>query len=128
MSEEKSSGSWWQTIPGVLTAAATVIVALTGLLGTLHQSGLLGASDPKESPHQVEAPPGPSPAPPVSPTENTRAKIESVSVPASTAVVPPRPDSSTPAAAAATAEWLTADVQKAGIQKAGAAGLLPTRS
>jgi hypothetical protein len=36
--------SWWQTLPGLLTAAAAVITALTGLIVGLYQSGLLKPS------------------------------------------------------------------------------------
>jgi len=39
---EKSKGSWWQTVPGILTATAGIITAVAGLLVTLHQIGLLG--------------------------------------------------------------------------------------
>lgn len=42
MTEQKPGAPWWQTLPGVLTATGTLIVAVTGLLGMLHQSGLLG--------------------------------------------------------------------------------------
>jgi hypothetical protein len=38
----KSKGSWWQTVPGILTAMAGIITAVAGLLVTLHQIGLLG--------------------------------------------------------------------------------------
>jgi hypothetical protein len=38
---EKSKGSWWQTVPGILTAIAGIITAVAGLLVTLHQIGLL---------------------------------------------------------------------------------------
>ena len=31
---------WWQTLPGLLTAAAGIITAITGLLVALHQTGL----------------------------------------------------------------------------------------
>ncbi|HBP89131.1 MAG TPA: hypothetical protein DD706_15700 [Nitrospiraceae bacterium] len=41
MSEEQKSKkqSWWQTLPGVLTAVATVITAMTGLIVGLQQAG-----------------------------------------------------------------------------------------
>lgn len=40
--EDGSKGqSWWQTFPGMLTAVAAVITALTGLLVALHQAGFL---------------------------------------------------------------------------------------
>jgi hypothetical protein len=33
------SKGWWQTLPGLLTAAAAIITAVTGLLVALHQTG-----------------------------------------------------------------------------------------
>jgi hypothetical protein len=41
---EKPPGaqSWWLTLPGILTAAAAVITAITGLLLGLNGAGLLG--------------------------------------------------------------------------------------
>lgn len=36
------SGSWWATIPGILTATAAVITAATGLLAILAQNGAFG--------------------------------------------------------------------------------------
>lgn len=39
---EKSKVTWWQTIPGILTAVAAILSALAGLLVALHQVGLLG--------------------------------------------------------------------------------------
>ena len=43
-SPEPESKGWWQTLPGLLTAGAGIITALTGLLLALHQAGLLGRS------------------------------------------------------------------------------------
>jgi hypothetical protein len=40
MSDGKTGG-FWQTLPGVLTAVAAVLAALGGLIGGLHQAGLL---------------------------------------------------------------------------------------
>jgi hypothetical protein len=39
---EKSKGSWWQTIPGILTAITGILTATAGLLVALHQVGILG--------------------------------------------------------------------------------------
>ncbi len=39
---DKSARSWWQTLPGILTASAGLITAVAGLLVALHQIGLLG--------------------------------------------------------------------------------------
>jgi hypothetical protein len=37
---QSESKGWWQTLPGLLTAAAGIITALTGLLVAVHQTGL----------------------------------------------------------------------------------------
>jgi hypothetical protein len=39
------AGSWWLTLPGLLTGAAAVVTAVTGLLLGLHQVGWIGADD-----------------------------------------------------------------------------------
>jgi hypothetical protein len=40
--DQEKSLSWWQTLPGILTAVGGVIVAMTGLIGALYQAGLIG--------------------------------------------------------------------------------------
>jgi hypothetical protein len=62
---EPGSKGWWQTLPGLLTAGAGIITALTGLLLALHQTGLFNRSAPTQaqiasqqaggSPTQLEA-------------------------------------------------------------------------
>lgn len=43
MSNESSgTGSWWSTLPGILTATAAVLTATSGLLAILVQNGVLG--------------------------------------------------------------------------------------
>jgi serine/threonine-protein kinase len=42
MNEPQKPQSWWHTLPGVLTAIAAVITAITGLAALLFQSGVLG--------------------------------------------------------------------------------------
>ena len=39
--DAKKSGSWWQTLPGILTAVGTVITALAALIVALCQAGVL---------------------------------------------------------------------------------------
>jgi hypothetical protein len=39
MAEQPKPQSWWQTLPGILTAAAAIITAITGLVVALHQVG-----------------------------------------------------------------------------------------
>ena len=40
----KPKNSWWQTLPGVLTATAGTATAIAGLIGALHQAGLFKSS------------------------------------------------------------------------------------
>lgn len=42
MNEPQHTTSWWQTLPGVLTALAGVITAVSGLVALLYQNGVLG--------------------------------------------------------------------------------------
>src|SRR5918992_2238100 len=59
MSEERGpQKSWWQTIPGLLTAAAGVITAITGLIVALHQAGMWEKKN-ETTPHTVASPPPP---------------------------------------------------------------------
>lgn len=46
---ESETRGWWQTLPGLLTAAAAAITALTGLLVAVHQIGCLNRSFPVAS-------------------------------------------------------------------------------
>lgn len=49
MADELRPLNWWQTIPGILTATAAVITAVTGLILALNQTGILdfrGRPDP----------------------------------------------------------------------------------
>lgn len=56
--------SFWQTMPGVITAVAALLTALGGLLGVLVQTGLIGGSDDEvqtgTTPVVAEAPGGAS--------------------------------------------------------------------
>jgi len=42
MNEQQKPTNWWQTLPGVLTAIAAVITAISGLVALLFQNGVLG--------------------------------------------------------------------------------------
>jgi len=46
---ESESKGWWQTLPGLLTAAAAATTALTGLLVAAHQIGCFDRSPPAAS-------------------------------------------------------------------------------
>ncbi len=54
--ETKSGGSWWSTLPGILTATAAVITAATGLLAILAQNGVFGEQNKPIATSSVEAP------------------------------------------------------------------------
>lgn len=75
MSNESSgTGSWWSTLPGILTATAAVLTATSGLLAILAQNGVLGEkgknfiSGPAASASSVSPAPAPSTATPRGPT------------------------------------------------------------
>ncbi len=53
---ESPRGSWWATLPGVLTALAGVVTALAGLVGALHQAGVFAMLRPQPQ-AVVPAPP-----------------------------------------------------------------------
>jgi hypothetical protein len=77
--ERKADGSWWRTFPGILTAAAGTITAVTGLIVALQQSGLLGSGDksPQQSKNESRADvsaTAPTPAPSATVVEVSAAK------------------------------------------------------
>lgn len=51
---ERPTGSWWQTMPGVLTATAAIITAATGLIVALHQAGLFAGGSEHAVPGRAE--------------------------------------------------------------------------
>jgi hypothetical protein len=67
MAEEPSkSQTWWQTLPGILTAVAATITAITGLIVALYQAGLLSWATKPLLPAPTTTPSIPtSPSPPV---------------------------------------------------------------
>ncbi|HSH71475.1 MAG TPA: hypothetical protein VK974_00320 [Methylophilaceae bacterium] len=54
MTDPQKSGSWWQTLPGILTGLAAFITAISGLIALLYQNGLLG-NKAEQIPSQVTA-------------------------------------------------------------------------
>jgi hypothetical protein len=52
MPEEQKKSGFWSTIPGILTAIAAIIGALSGLIGVLVQAGIF-----KEAPNAPSQPP-----------------------------------------------------------------------
>src|SRR5690606_24671901 len=77
--------SWWQTLPGVLTAVAGVVTAVGGLIAVLVQSGIIGTKGERPSAE----------------LENEPAAASSTSAPAATSSA--APEESTPTTESATA-------------------------
>lgn len=65
MPDTPPNTSWWQTLPGVLTALAGVITAASGLVALLYQNGVLGH---KEEATAAQAPAPAAPQEPAQPT------------------------------------------------------------
>jgi hypothetical protein len=57
---ESESKGWWQTLPGLLTAAAGIITAITGLLVAVHQTGLFDRASHPAAQTQTQTNPDPS--------------------------------------------------------------------
>lgn len=55
MSQDPKTSSWWHTVPGMLTAAAAFITAMTGFLVAINQAGWLAVS-PREAVTEVAEP------------------------------------------------------------------------
>ncbi|MES1998189.1 MAG: hypothetical protein V4446_02640 [Pseudomonadota bacterium] len=55
MDEAPKSSSWWQTLPGILTATAGIITAVSGLLVVLYQSPLFKSDIKPDSAHSPAA-------------------------------------------------------------------------
>ncbi|TAK00573.1 MAG: hypothetical protein EPO39_15490 [Candidatus Manganitrophaceae bacterium] len=71
MDEQPKPKGWWQTLPGILTAATGVLTAAAGLVAALNQAGFFTKSDPPAK--QAEARAAASPretSPPVSSKSN----------------------------------------------------------
>lgn len=90
MSESPKPASWWQTLPGILTALAAIITALSGFVALLFQHGVLGAKSGS--------------------TTTTAAAAQIVpNVAASPVTVKPSPAASVPQAAQAKRPWAEAE-------------------
>ena len=55
MTDDRPKGGWWQTVPGLLTATATVITAIAGLLVALYQTGFFQQSKHNPAPEAKPA-------------------------------------------------------------------------
>lgn len=52
--EPSKSQSWWQTLPGILTAVAAIITAITGLIVALNQAGGFSRESNSASPSPTQ--------------------------------------------------------------------------
>ena len=61
---EEQPKSWWGTIPGVLTAIAALLTAVTGLIVALRQTSRMEAQTTKATPEKpaISAPATPRPS------------------------------------------------------------------
>lgn len=65
MGDEGKSGSWWQTLPGVITSITAAVTALAGLIVAVKQTGWLDSQPPPAAPTAAPASaPAAAPAPP----------------------------------------------------------------
>lgn len=56
MAEEPKLHSWWQTLPGILTATAGIITAVTGLLVVLYNAGFFSPAGKDANPTYTSSP------------------------------------------------------------------------
>ncbi len=52
--EPSKSHSWWQTLPGILTAVAAIMTASTGLIVALNQAGVFSRESKSASPSPTQ--------------------------------------------------------------------------
>jgi hypothetical protein len=74
MGDESTSGSWWKTLPGVLTAIGALITAIVGGVVGLKQAGLIfpephdaGRAQAHSNVPAVDRPAAPAPSPDLAP-------------------------------------------------------------
>jgi hypothetical protein len=104
MDEAPKSSSWWQTLPGILTATAGIITAISGLLVVLYQSPLFKSDVKPDGAHSTAASVMASvpDATPIGPSVNPS--------PDALAAAPHAPDASTPQASTARINLLDAEL------------------
>jgi hypothetical protein len=87
---QSESKAWWQTLPGILTAAAAVITAITGLLVAVHQAGCFDRSAASASLNRshtdVDSQYSNAPEHGTSPTQPSSAGTRSLTLPATVEV------------------------------------------
>lgn len=54
MDDKSTSTTWWQTLPGILTAVAGILTAVGGLILAFHQAGFFDRASQKALPLQSE--------------------------------------------------------------------------
>ena len=94
---EGDKPSWWQTLPGVLTAVATVITALTGMIVGIYQSGLL---TPSRTESIAASPPVAAPSPSVTAEPSTSPDTNQAALQSPAQPAPPSAPAASPPAAA----------------------------
>lgn len=90
MGEGEKPTSWWQTLPGVLTAIAAVIGAVSGLIIALKQAGVFDAKEEPAPPKAAIVPQIPAP-PPAQPQPQPRPQPPAAPVPAPVTRAEPAP-------------------------------------
>jgi hypothetical protein len=79
MAQEPTSQSWWQSLPGVITATGGLLTAITALVVALHQAGIFGKSDAADKQEIVaqETPAGKAQEAPQSPPPSNPSEVGS---------------------------------------------------
>lgn len=121
MGDESDKGSWWKTLPGVLSALAAFITAVTALIVGLNQTGLIGGAGKATAPSAgSEAKPvvsGPTPMPEASASPPGPIDLEAAQGEAGRAASEPGPGGTAgaPHPPQASAQSLLVALQQAGI-------------
>ena len=102
---EKAKGSWWQTVPGTLTALSGVFTAVAGLLVALNQVGFIGF---KEKPASPASPSGASSSEPAKSSQLTPSAdpVTATAREAPPAIARPAPDAVKPSASNSSPQYL----------------------
>ncbi len=117
--DSKPSGSWWATLPGIITACGGLIGAATAMIVALNQAGLIGKQAGKDTAPQVELAPPPQPGPAQAEADHAPAPKQAAlptpggtvaeSAPAAEATAKPADAPETPVAKPATANGTGAE-------------------
>ncbi len=79
-----SKGSWWQTLPGILTATAGLLTAIAGLVVVFSQIGLLGGAGRPALASRMESRAAPLESPGTSPTPSRQVSTMEARAPSAT--------------------------------------------